>query len=170
MKFDERFFTEEIQGHIDHPHFLQRAKWIKGYVPEEALVCILGCGFGHLVKHLNEIGVNAFGVEVSVYAFNCRVHEQVFCCSAESFIFNPETYIFSWNMLDCLTKEIVLKLSENIKGLKQIHILCCIGNYEGYYIQSKVYWEELFPDAIIIDYYHPTSDLKIPLSWGKVSN
>jgi len=169
--FDERFFKEEIQDHVDHPHFLQRALWIKEYVPEGALVCILGCGFGHLVKHLNELGVQAFGVDVSIYAFNCRVHEQVFCGSADSFEIPKGTYIFSWNMLDCLSEEMANTVALNLKDVEhQIHILCCVGNYEGYYIQSKSYWEELFPKAIIINYEHPESDLKIPLSWGRVSN
>jgi len=170
MEFDEEFFTKEINGEIDHPHFLQRAKWIKNYIPPGSWVCILGCGFGHLVKHLRDLGVNVFGVDVSVYAFNCRVDEQVFCSPAESFKFPKGVYIFSWNLLDCLTEDIALKLSQNLKGFKQIHVVCCSGDYKKYYIKPKKYWNILFPDAIIIDYENPFSDLHIPLSWGRVSN
>jgi len=175
MDFDEKFFTEEIQGHIDHPHFLQRAKWIKEYVPDYAVVYIFGCGFGHLVKHLRELGVNAYGYDVSLYAFEHRVSKFVYNISAENFkisdVLVSSAFIFSWNMLDCLDEETAKKISVNIKNFSnQIHVLCCYGNYNGYYIQSKGYWEDLFPNALIIDYHHPISDLNIPTSWGSVSN
>ena len=40
IEFDERFFTEEIRGAMDHPHFLKRAKWIMNYIESDSIVFI----------------------------------------------------------------------------------------------------------------------------------
>jgi len=169
LEFDEQFFTDEIQGHIDHPHFLQRALWIQSIIPTDSIPVILGCGFGWIVKHLRELGINAIGVDVSQYAYDNRVTEYFWHESAETVELENE-WVFSWNMLDCLDSEKALAVSNNLKNIEhQYHVLCCEGDYIGYYIQSKRYWEELFPHAIIVEYYRPVSDLHIPTSWGKVS-
>jgi len=170
MDFDEKFFTEEIKGHIDYPHFLQRAKWIKSVIEKGVSVCILGCGFGHLVKHLIQLGVNAVGFDISRYAFEHRVSNLVMCGSAADVEIDSNTWVFSWNVLDCLDKITASEIAKNLSHINtQIHIVCCSGDYPGYFIKSKEYWEDLFPQAVIIDYQKPPSDLHVPTSWGRVS-
>jgi len=170
MIFDKKFFTEEIKGHIDHPHFFQRAEWIQEYIKEDSTVYILGCGFGHLVSQLNCMGIFTYGVEISEYAYKNRVSEYVLHESAEISIIGSDAYVFSWNLLDCLNEETAQKLAENLKHIKnQIHVVCCSGDYKGYFIKPIEYWEKLFPNAIIIDYEKPKSELHFPTSWGRVS-
>ena len=176
MIFDETYYHTEIRGEVDHPHFQQRAEWIKEFIKQinpTAPVYILGCAFGYLVKHLRELGVVAYGVESSEYAVSQRVSEFVVCAKAETFPFpsyNPY-YTFSWNMLDCLTEDVVSILSQNLKNSIQIHVVCCSGDYPRYLIKPMEYWRKYFP--AIVDHTSKTSDpegLGLPLSWGLVSD
>jgi len=168
MDFDEAYYSTEIQGAVDHPHFLQRAEWIQDYVPSGAKVYILGCGFGHLVYHLRELGINAYGIESSSFAYASRVTPFIFHEKAEIFTYEVGSYVFSWNMLDCMTETTAILLSLQLRETNQLHVVCCSGDYDGYLIKDKEWWDILFNH--VIDFEDPISLLHVPTSWGKVSH
>ncbi|MEE9438981.1 MAG: hypothetical protein V3V14_08285 [Saprospiraceae bacterium] len=183
LEFDERFFTEEIRDE-DFPHYLERAKWIDNYIEPDSIVYILGCGFGYLVKHLRDLGVNTFGVDIGDYANQNKKSDYIFKeCVATINLTNAD-YIFSWNMLDCLDETIAPKIATNLNkhSVPQIHIVCCLEDVksaqsfleQGYFIKSIQYWQNLMPNAMFVEYntekVYGVDSLKIPLSAGKVSD
>lgn len=171
MDFDANYYTTEVDGSKDHPHFLQRAQWIKEFIEgENQKIYILGCGFGHLVKHLRLLGVNAYGVELS-YAYSQRVIDEVFECDIKDADLSDADYIFSWNVLDTLSEDSVEEIVENLNlySCPQIHVMCCGGDYPNYFIKPISYWCSLLPNAIIVDYTAMSGLSGIPLSWGMVS-
>ena len=171
MEFDEQYYKTEIRGAIDHPHFRQRAEWIKATVPPDSIVYILGCAFGWTVKHLRELGITAYGIESSEYAYSQRVSEYVFHAKAEELPgYFQDAFIFSWNVLDCLNEESATKLAIHLQGFNQCHIVSCSGDYPGYFIRPLAWWKTLFEFfAVFIDHENPISEYHVPTSWGKVS-
>ena len=182
LKFDERFFTEEIRDE-DFPHYLERAKWIDNYITKDSIVYILGCGFGYLVKYLRDLGVNAFGVEIAEYAYNLKKDDLIIHEDIVNVDYLNAHYIFSWNMLDCLNETKAVEIANHLNqfSAQQIHIVCCLEDKtahkfinQGYFIKSIQYWQNLMPNAIFVEYgtekVYGTESLKIPLSWDKVSS
>jgi len=172
MNFDETYYTTDIKGAIDHPHFKERANWIDEYITgDNPKVYILGCGFGYIIKHLRLLGVNAYGVELP-YAYSQRVTDYMFECDIKDADMSDADYIFSWNILDCLSDDSVKGIIENLKKFTcpQIHILCASGDYKGYFIKPVDYWCSFLPKAIIVDYETKTGLKGLPLSWGFVSD
>ncbi len=166
MNFDADYYVNEIRGAEDYPHFQARAKWILTQISSGQKVYILGCGFGWTVKHLRELGVEAYGIESSTYAYSQRVSEYVLFSSAETYEYPDDCAVFSWNMLDCLDYSEAYDLSLALKDIDvQQHITCCSGDYDGYFIQPKSYWDSMFEG--VIDYEDRTTTLGIPLSWGR---
>ena len=168
--FDESYYNNEIRGNIDHPHFKQRAEWIKNYIKgEDPKVYILGCAFGWTVKHLRELGVNAWGVEFS-YAYEHRVTEYIFECNIKDADLSDADYIFSWNVFDTLWEVYIDDIMTNLRkyDCTQIHVMSCSGEYEGYTIKEKSYWESQLPNAIIVDYETKEGLTGLPLCWGMV--
>lgn len=163
MSFDETFFNTQCKQ-VDYPHFQERAWWIKNQVPDGAVVYILGCGFGYLVYHLRLLGVNAWGIEVSEYAYNHRVTPYIVLSAAEDYAYEQDAYIYSWNMLDCTSEEIAENIAIAIYGHEGMHIVCTSGDFDPdiYYIQPLSYWLELFE---YIESYHETD---VPTSWTEV--
>lgn len=64
-------YSEHSQPHWARP----LAHWIQqhGMMP----VLDIGCAYGHLVRELNALGVGAFGIEWSKYAWQRRVHPNI---------------------------------------------------------------------------------------------
>lgn len=183
LKFDERFFTEEIRANIDHPHFLQRAKWIANYIKLNSIVYILGCGFGYLVKHLRDLEVNVIGIEISDYAYEHRKNQSIILADIVNIDYSNADYIFSWNVLDCLNEKKAVEIANHLNkfSAQQIHIVCCLEDKtsqkyikQGYFIKSILYWQKLMPNAIFVEYgtekVYGIDSLKIPLSCNKVSS
>ena len=182
LQFDERFFTEEIRDE-DFPHNKKRAEWIVNYINPDSIVYILGCGFGYLVKHLRDLGVNAIGIEIAEYAYNLKKDDSIVHESIENIDYSNAHYIFSWNVLDCLNEQNVMNIASHLNkfSAQQIHIVCCLEDKtahkyvnQGYFIKSVSYWQNLMPNAIFVEYgtekVYGTESLKIPLSWDKVSS
>lgn len=171
MNFDSTYYTTEVNGTMDHPHFAQRADWIKSYITgDNPKIYILGCGFGHLVKHLRLLGINAYGVELS-YAYSQRVIDEVFNVDIKDADMSDADYIFSWNVLDCLNDNNVEAVLENLNlfSCPQAHVVCTTDDYEGYFIKSVAYWHNVLPNAHIISYEDKSGLEGMPLSWGLVA-
>ena len=181
MEFDERFFTEEIRDE-DFPHYLKRAKWIVDYINPNSIVYILGCGFGYTVKHLRDLGVNAIGIEVGEYAYNLKKDDSIIYDDIVNIDYSNADYLLSWNLLDCLNETKATEIANHLNGFsaQQIHIVCCLEDNtahkfinQGYFIKTVEYWQNLMPNAIIVEYgtekVYGIDSLKIPLSWNKVS-
>ena len=177
MIFDERFFTEEIKD-VDYPHYQKRAEWINNYINPNSIVYILGCGFGYTVKYLIELGVNTIGIEIGEYAYNNKKDNSIVFDDIVNIDYSNADYLFSWNVLDCLTQQKAVDIANqlNMFSAQQIHIICTSEHYieQGYFIKPMSYWEGLFPNAILIEYetrkVFNSGSLKIPLSWNLVSD
>ena len=182
LEFNERFFTEEMRGDTNHPHFLKRAKWIANYIEPNSIVYILGCGFGYTVKYLRDLGVNAIGIEVSEYAYNRKKDDYIFNWDIIDCDFSNAHYLFSWNVLDCLNETKAVEIANHLNkfSAQQIHIVCCLEDKpakkyidQNYFIKPIKYWQDLMPNAILVEYgtekVYGIDSLKIPLSCNKVS-
>ena len=70
-----------------------------------------------------------------------------------------------------------ISLSDHLNqfSAQQIHIISTNEQFieGGYFIKPMSYWQELFPNAILIEYetkkVFNSESLKIPLCWGMVS-
>ena len=181
LEFDERFFTEEIRDE-DFSHYIKRAKWIADYIEPNSIVYILGCGFGYLVKYLRDLGINVIGIEIADYAYNLRKDDSIIHADIVNVDYSNAHYLFSWNVLDCLNEAKAVEIANHLNkfSAQQIHIVCCLEDKtahkfinQNYFIKSIKYWQELMPNAIIVEYgtekVYGIDSLKIPLSCNKVS-
>lgn len=75
----EEFESEEvgkaiyIPAYHDFPYFKTRCEWFQHHFAHHrppGKVCVIGCGWGYLVKRLFEAGYNAIGIDASEYAIN----------------------------------------------------------------------------------------------------
>ncbi len=177
LQFDEKFFTEDIKD-VDYPHYLKRAEWIANYINPNSIVYILGCGFGYLIKHLRELGINAIGIEVGEYAYDRKKDDSIIYDDIVNIDYSNAHYLFSWNVLDCLNEQKAVEVANHLNkfSAQQIHIICTGEHFieQGYFIKPMSYWEGLFPNTILIEYetrkVFNSSSLKIPLSWELVSD
>lgn len=177
LQFDEKFFTEDIKD-VDYPHYLKRAEWIANYINPNSIVYILGCGFGYLVKYLKNLGINAIGVELADYAYNIKKDDSILHADIINVDYSNADYLFSWNVLDCLTEQKAIDVANQLNrfSAQQIHIICTdeIFIAQKYFIKPMSYWQNLFPNAILIEYetrkVFNSLSLKIPLSWDLVSD
>ena len=171
----------------DHNHYLLRARWIYRWMKKRVgRIIILGAGIGWTVHHLRVLGIEAIGLERSRYAVNNSV-TPLEKTAIQSYGFLSYDNVFSWNVLDCLKGEGEAKaIANRLKVVNnQIHVLCTDNEdlqskeYKeaGYFIKPMQYWMELLPKAIFVNYHTgglfnlniEITDLKIPMSWGKIS-
>ena len=113
LEFNERYFTEDIKDR-DYPHYLKRAEWIVNYINPNSIVYVLGCGFGYLVKHLKDLGVNVIGVEIADYAFQNKKSDSILHSDVLDIDYSNADYLFSWNLLDCLNEQKAVEIANHL--------------------------------------------------------
>jgi len=172
LTFDEKYYKES--GLIDdNPKYLIRAKFIISDLNPKKVI-ILGGGKGYLAKHLNEIGIVAYNLDRSDYAYENKVslyHVKDDIKNLYTYQFFQEAdLIVSWSVLDCLRDNIDAKISSGVlnefKG-EQLHVFSCSDN-------SHDYWKTLLPTANLVCWDCKEviqGDLhNVPLFSGVVSN
>lgn len=177
ITFDEQYYLTELPKK-EHAHFSKRGEWINMNI--DGSIYIAGAGYGYTVKYTN----SAIGIEKSEYAYNQSVIKDRMINADIKDIDVSGFTVLSWNMLDCMdSEEHALKVIENLKNAKDnIHIFCVddggndAKNYDslGYFIRTADWWLEKFPEMKLVEYHkrkvYNVDSLKIPLSWGMISD
>jgi len=76
--FDKEYFTAGTTGYKDYADFSineYKVEKILRYKPKNVLD--VGCAHGFIVKRLNDLGVSAYGIDVSKYAVDNKAHQNV---------------------------------------------------------------------------------------------
>lgn len=76
--FDEEYFTSGTTGYKDYADFRineYKVEKILRYKPKNVLD--VGCAHGFIVKRLNDIGIPAWGIDVSKYAVDNKAHQNI---------------------------------------------------------------------------------------------
>jgi predicted SAM-dependent methyltransferase len=76
--FDEEYFTAGTTGYKDYTDFSineYKVEKILRYTPKNVLD--IGCAHGFIVKRLNDLGIPAYGIDVSKYAVDNKAHQNV---------------------------------------------------------------------------------------------
>jgi SAM-dependent methyltransferase len=104
------------------------------YVFRPDRVLEVGCATGIVVKHLNELGCAAHGVDVSEWAIKHREHENVVLAGAENLPYEDESFdlIYSIHALEHIPAEFESRaLSEMTRvaraGALQFHLMPIVG-------------------------------------------
>ena len=112
----------------------------RGFAPERALE--LGCATGIIVKHLNDAGVEAYGIDVSEWAVRNREHPNVALSGAENLPFPDACFdlVYSVHALEHLPPHLAEAAFKEIRrvsapGAVQFHTLPIIG--EGPYVGER---------------------------------
>jgi len=193
LVFNEDYYNIGDKGYKDYkdyPHFLERAKFIKEVLKAKKVI-VLGGAYGFLTKRLLDLDVESVTIDNSDYAYKQKaVFDENYIKNdiinlPKYTVFATADWIVSWNVLDCLSNDIVAKevgeILNKFEG-KQLHIMCMVDNepYEndGYFIREQKYWKELLPNACLVDYdtkkiiQKPIDyeEIKsVPLNWGMVT-
>ena len=141
-----------------------------------------GCGYGYVVKHLTQMGVDVYGVDKDPYPLiNSVAPKRVM-----SFL-QPRKidFVVSWNLLDAVQDESTAKKLVDIlgKASQSYHVLCTdlednqSDRYseEGFFIRPIGWWLDIFDShVVVVDFhtgkvYNRKRSLKIPLCWGRIS-
>jgi len=156
--FDEKYFNETAYLKYQHyPHFKTRAEWIKNNI--KGTILVIGCAYGYLLEELEKLGIIAYGVEKSEYAYSqikSSIKERVYNCDIIDLQVDPDLFdwVISWNVLDCLDGDKhasqVAKVLSNITQ-NQLHVVATHEQYikDGYMVRPISYWTKLFPGQII---------------------
>jgi len=77
-RFDEEYFTAGTTGYKDYADFPineYKVEKILRYKPKNVLD--VGCAHGFIVKRLNDVGISAYGIDISKYAVDNKAHQNV---------------------------------------------------------------------------------------------
>jgi SAM-dependent methyltransferase len=165
----------------DFLHYRKRMQWVKKRCRDRRVVDF-GCGYGYVVQHLFEKGVNVFGVEINEYALeNSVIPDRTF----PYLPIEPGDFLVSWNVLDAVEDQSIAETLSTIFGMaeRSYHVLCTDledkqserYSEQGFFIRPIEWWLEICdPHVILVDYhsgkvYNTDKQLKMPLSLGMIS-
>lgn len=146
------------QGYEDWPQFKERAEWIKKtYHPSD--VWEIGAAKGYLVKHLKELGVKAYGIDISQYASE-QSGGNVTCLdiTAKGVSFHPNDLVVSFDVLEHIKEEDFPQLFKALKTAKrQFHMITTSeydfgGDHTHYTSKPKQWWIDKFEEYGIKNY------------------
>ncbi|PTB30302.1 hypothetical protein C9I56_02755 [Paraburkholderia caribensis] len=141
--YDEAYFEDGAARGTVYKNYREESRRNRTYfeVAEAIVTCFkprrvleIGCATGIVVKHLNDLGVEAHGIDVSEWAVENREHQNVRLCGAESLPFEDDYFdvVFSVHSLEYLPSEIKdAAFSEMTRVCKtgiQFHMLPIIGS------------------------------------------
>ena len=77
------------------------------YVFQPKMVLEIGCATGIIIKHLNDLGVEAYGVDVSEFAIKNKEHVNIILSACDKLPFNDKAFdlVFSCHALEHLPDE-----------------------------------------------------------------
>lgn len=143
-------------GYEDAPHFKQIANKLKEvFYPIEGKVLEVGCAKGFIVKHLRDLGVDAYGCDISQYAVdNSPVKEFLKVGDMVKLPYKDKEFnwVYSFDTLEHLKPEDVDKaISELMRiGIKQYHSITTpeysVGEDKTHYTMQPIsWWKNKFP-------------------------
>jgi SAM-dependent methyltransferase len=128
-----------------HEGYAKRARLFR-YFPEPVLV--VGCGFGFMVQEFLDLGLQAWGIDVSPYAVENRVTPRVVYgnildlseCQLGEF-----ATLFTEDLLPCLNNDEVLICARNCQALSPIviHLVTVQGEALQLNYHSTAEWMNL---------------------------
>jgi len=170
--FDEAYFQrgdERGTAYRDYarsaslsPTFREIAEAIK-YVFEPRRCLEIGCATGAIVRHLNEIGIETHGIDVSTWAIENRLHENVTLAGADDLPFEDDgfDFVYSSHALEHIPSSLLEDAIREISRVAspdahQFHMLPIVGTY------PYDYDEELARQNLQAD---PTHNILQPMAW-----
>jgi len=116
IDFDELYFHGRDK--MEAKHYQDAIDWKKFFKPKE--VMIFGCGFGQRVDALNQIGVSAFGIELSKYAVDNAISNWIVEGDISTSIKDGESdLIVAYDVLEHLKYEDLTQAIRNLKKTKK---------------------------------------------------
>ncbi|MFL5240439.1 MAG: class I SAM-dependent methyltransferase [Rhizomicrobium sp.] len=170
--FDEAYFERGWERGTAYADYSRAAENSKTFVEiAEAISFIfkprrvleVGCATGATVRHLNALGIETHGIDVSEWAIKHRLHENVLLAGVEALPFSDAEFdlVFSSHSLEHIPAELAgVAFAEMTRVAKsdgyQFHMLPIIGTYPYDYDHDAAR-KELRND--------PTHNLLQPMSW-----
>lgn len=127
--------------------------WVNHLVLANKKVLELACAKGFLVKDLRDLGVDAYGIDISPYAISqCEAGNEPYVSVGDardlSAYANKEfDIIISFRLLECLSDvDVQLVLDQaKAKGKRQIHVVSVSPNPTYYQVRTPQEWIDDFP-------------------------
>jgi SAM-dependent methyltransferase len=123
-------YRRSAQKSLTYRELAERIAYI--FRPESVLE--VGCATGVVVKHLNELGCTAHGIDVSEWAIKHREHENVVLAAAESLPYDDESFdlVYSIHALEHIPVELESRALEEMTrvarvGALQFHLMPIVG-------------------------------------------
>ena len=123
----------------------------------------IGCATGAIVRNLNELGVEAHGIDVSEWAVQNRLHSNVILAGAEDLPFDTDSFdfVYSSHALEHLPPELFERALAEIDRVAhpqgfQFHMLPIVGTFPyecDYDVARQILRED------------PTHNVLEPLDW-----
>jgi cyclopropane fatty-acyl-phospholipid synthase-like methyltransferase len=105
-------------GYEDWPQFKDRAEWIKKeYSPKFMLE--IGAAKGFLIKHLRDVGVSAYGIDVSEYAAQESEGRVKTIDATKPLKLEKYDLVVSFDVLEHIAEEDLPMLFKSLKTAKQ---------------------------------------------------
>lgn len=149
------------KGYTDEPRFKEWAEEIvKLFNPKTVLD--VGCAKGYLVKHLREMGVEAWGCDISEYAISeadPEVKPYLFLWDLTKpipQITNPYDLVTSHDVLEHIPEADVPHVCWRLSnmGIDQYHVITCTeydfhGDQTHITMKPEAWWQAKFPKVIV---------------------
>lgn len=168
IQYDKNYFengtktgVSNYNGYEDSPHYKQLANYIKekisGYGGK---VLEVGCAKGYIVKYLRDIGVDAYGYDISEYAVSVSpVKEYLKSGSIVKMPFKDKEFewVYSFDTLEHLHPEEVERAVAELTRIsnRQFHSITTpeysVGEDKTHYSMFPIqWWKDKFPLNAII--------------------
>jgi ubiquinone/menaquinone biosynthesis C-methylase UbiE len=152
--FDEAYFerghekgtayNNYINSAPQSPTYHEIAEAIfKVFKPKKCLE--IGCATGVIVNHLNQMGVDAHGIDVSAWAIENKMHQNVHLSGADQLPFPNNTFdlIYSCHALEHIPRILLEKSVSEIDRVStfsavQFHMLPIVGTHPYEYDEETV--------------------------------
>ena len=158
--YDKSYFEGDgsnyVGGYKDEPLFLQLAHYIKEKTyPIKGKILEIGCAKGYLVKNLRELGLDAYGCDISEYAVNeSPIKEFLKVGSLINLPYkgNEFEWVYSFDTLEHLHEdEVEPAIKELLRvGEKHFHSITTpeytVGEDKTHFCMKPIsWWKEKFP-------------------------
>jgi ubiquinone/menaquinone biosynthesis C-methylase UbiE len=142
-QYDSLYYEDGAQRGTVYRDYKLEARRNRTYfeVAESIVECFrprrvleVGCATGIVVKHLNDLGVEAHGIDVSTWAVENREHDSVVLSGAESMPFADDSFdiVFSVHSLEHLPSDVkdaaFAEMTRVCSSGIQFHMLPIIGS------------------------------------------
>ena len=170
-QYDDAYFGDpksDLKRRSGYAYYLKQIdyegekKW-KDFIVEHNLkstdkILELAGGVGHFAKVAREQGLDVTCVDWSQWCYDNKLISDLIHEDALTYLKsqpdNSFDVVVSFYFLDCIQKDQLLLLSQEIKRVstKQIHQIYSRRNENYYNVQDLTYWQSLFSQNVIVIY------------------